>query len=165
MPRAWRTGGKEKQVGETIWKPRTTVAAICQRDGRFLLVKEKVNGDVVYNQPAGHLDPNESLLEAVVRETLEETRYQFEPKALQGIYRFKPHAGSDMTYLRFLFRGEVGERSDGPLDDGIIAAEWLDYDEVYSRRAQHRSPMVLQCIEDFLSRPGYPLDIISREFA
>ena len=152
-------------MAESIWKPRTTVAAICQRDDRFLLVKEKVNGKIVYNQPAGHLDPNESLLDAVVRETLEETRYRFQPKALQGIYRFQPHAGSDMTYIRFLFRGEVGEKVDGPLDDDIIAAEWLDYDEVCSCRARHRSPMVLQCIEDFLSRPGYPLDIISREFA
>lgn len=165
MPRDWRTGGGKNPLTEKIWKPRTTVAAICQRDGRFLLVREKVNGKIVYNQPAGHLGPNESLLEAVVRETLEETRYRFEPTALQGIYRFQPHAGSDMTYMRFLFRGEVGEIVDGPLDRGIIAAEWLDYNEICSLRAQHRSPMVLQCIEDFLSRPGYPLDIISREFA
>ena len=152
-------------MAETIWKPRTTVAAICQRDGRFLLVREKVDGETVYNQPAGHLDPDESLLQAVVRETLEETRYRFVPQALQGIYRFQPHADSDLTYIRFLFRGEVGEKIDGPLDDGIIAAEWLDYDEIHALRARHRSPMVLQCIEDFLNGPGYPLDVISREFA
>lgn len=152
-------------MGESIWKPRTTVAAICRREGRFLLVKEKVAGKVVYNQPAGHLDPDESLLQAVVRETLEETGYRFEPRALQGVYRFKPRADSDMTYIRFLFRGEVGEKIDGPLDHGIIAAEWLDYDEVRDLQPQHRSPMVMQCIEDFLSHPGYPLDIISREFA
>ena len=152
-------------MSESVWKPRTTVAAICQRDGRFLLVREKVNGKVVYNQPAGHLDPGESLLQAVVRETLEETRYRFEPRALQGIYRFRPRTDSDMTYIRFLFRGDVGERVDGPLDREIIAAEWLDYDEIRALQGQHRSPMVMQCIEDFLGGPGYPLDILSREFA
>lgn len=152
-------------MAETIWKPRTTVAAICEHNGRFLLVKERVNGETVYNQPAGHLEANETLVEAVVRETLEETRYCFTPTALQGIYRYQPKSGNDMTYLRFLFRGEVGERSDGPLDEGIIAAEWLDYDEICRCRAQHRSPMVLQCIEDFLDGPGYPLDILSREFS
>ena len=152
-------------MAETVWKPRTTVAAICQRDGRFLLVRESVNGDIVYNQPAGHLDPDETLLQAVVRETLEETRYRFEPRALQGIYRFKPDPAADKTYIRFLFRGEVGERLEGPLDDGIIAAEWLSYEQVYACRAQHRSPMVLQCIDDFLEGPGYPLDVISQDFA
>ena len=152
-------------MAETVWKPRTTVAAICQRDGKFLLVRESVNGDIVYNQPAGHLDPDETLLQAVVRETLEETRYRFEPRALQGIYRFKPDPAADKTYIRFLFRGEVGERLEGPLDDGIIAAEWLSYEQVYACRAQHRSPMVLQCIDDFLEGPGYPLDVISQDFA
>ena len=150
---------------ESVWKPRTTVAAICERDGRFLLVREAVGGEIVYNQPAGHLDPGESLLEAVRREMLEETRYRFEPTALQGIYRFCPNPASNKTYLRFLFRGEIGERVDGPLDDGIIAAEWLDYEQICACRAQHRSPMVLQCVRDFLAGPGYPLEIISREFA
>jgi hypothetical protein len=84
---------------------------------------------------------------------------------LQGIYRFKPDSEDNRTYIRFLFRGEVGERIDGPLDQGIIAAEWLSYDEVCACRGQHRSPMVLQCIDDFRSGPGYPLDVLSREFA
>ncbi len=152
-------------MAETVWKPRTTVAAICELDGKFLLVKENVNGDIVYNQPAGHLDPNETLLQAVVRETLEETRYHFKPTALQGIYRFKPDINTDKTYIRFLFRGEVGEKTAGALDTGIIAAEWLSYEEVCACRTQHRSPMVLQCIDDFLNGPGYPLDVISQEFA
>lgn len=152
-------------MAEAVWKPRTTVAAICERDGKFLLVRESVNGDIVYNQPAGHLEPDETLLQAVVRETLEETRYRFKPTALQGIYRFKPDPAADKTYIRFLFRGEVGERLEGPLDNGIIAAEWLSHEQVYACRAQHRSPMVLQCIDDFLEGPGYPLDIISQEFA
>ena len=150
---------------ETIWKPHTTVAALCERDGKFLLVKENVDGRIVYNQPAGHLEAGESLLQAVVRETLEETRYQFIPQALQGIYRFKPDQASAKTYLRFLFRGVADDLVDGELDQGIIAAEWLSYDQVLCCREQHRSPMVQQCIEDFLQRPGYPLDIISQEFA
>ncbi len=152
-------------MSETVWKPRTTVAALCERGGKFLPVRENVNGATVYNQPAGHLDPDETLLEAVVRETLEETRYRFKPTALQGIYRFKPDPAADKTYIRFLFRGEVGEHLEGPLDSGIIAAEWLSYEQVIACRAQHRSPMVLQCIDDFLSGAGYPLDVISQEFA
>ena len=152
-------------MAENIWKPHTTVAALCERDGRFLLVKERVDSNIVYNQPAGHLDPGETLLQAVVRETLEETRYRFRPTALQGIYRYRPDEHADMTFIRFLFRGEVDAQVEGQLDDGIIAAEWLSYEEVLDSRAQHRSPMVLQCIEDFSKGPGYPLDIISRDFA
>ena len=150
---------------EPVWKPHATVAAICERDGRYLLVRESVAGDVVYNQPAGHLEPGETLLEAVIRETLEETRYAFEPLALQGIYRFRPAADSVMTYLRFLFRGEVGERVAGALDPDIIAAEWLSYEQIVACRDQHRSPMVLQCIDDYRSGPGFSLDVISEEFA
>lgn len=150
---------------ETPWKPNTTVAAVCERDGRFLLVRENADGRIVYNQPAGHLEPGETLLQAVVRETLEETRYRFTPQALQGIYRFKPNGASSKTYLRFLFRGVVGDVVDGELDQGIIAAEWLTYAEILSCREQHRSPMVLRCIDDYREQPGYPLDIISQEFA
>ncbi len=152
-------------MSESVWKPRTTVAAICERDGKFLLVRENVNGNIVYNQPAGHLDPDETLLQAVVRETLEETSYRFKPTTLQGIYRFKPDPDANKTYIRFLFRGEVGDRIEGPLDQAIIAAEWLSYEEVCACRDQHRNPMVLQCIDDFCNRPGYPLDVISQDFA
>lgn len=150
---------------ETVWKPHTTVAALCECDGKFLLVKELVDNCIVYNQPAGHLESGETLLEAVVRETLEETRYQFIPQTLQGIYRYKPNETSEKTYLRFLFRGVVGDLVEGELDQGIIAAEWMSYAQVLSCREQHRSPMVLQCIEDFRQRPAYPLDVISQEFA
>lgn len=152
-------------MSESVWKPRATVAAVCERDGKFLLVRENVNGDIVYNQPAGHLEPDETLLQAVVRETLEETRYRFKPTALQGIYRFKPKPDANKTYIRFLFRGEVGDRIDGPLDQGIIAAEWLSYEQVLACRDHHRSPMVLQCIDDFRNGPGYPLDVINQDFA
>jgi hypothetical protein len=104
-------------------------------------------------------------VQAVVRETLEETRYRFTPQALQGIYRLKPDQASAKTYLRFLFRGIAGDHVDGPLDQGIIAAEWLSYTQILSCREQHRSPLVLQGIEDYRRQPGYPLDIFSQEFA
>ena len=152
-------------MSESVWKPHTTVASICELDGRFLLVREVVDGRTVYNQPAGHLEPGETLLEAVVRETLEETRYCFKPLALQGVYRYRPSRESAMTYLRFLFRGDVGERLDGELDQGIIAAQWMNYEQVVACRDQHRSPMVLQCIDDYRRNPGFPLDVISQEFA
>ncbi|MGD8841742.1 MAG: NUDIX domain-containing protein, partial [Gammaproteobacteria bacterium] len=103
-------------MAESVWKPRATVAALCERDGKYLLVREEVDGKLVYNQPAGHLDPNETLVQAVIRETLEETRYLFRPTALQGIYRYQPHPENPDTYLRFLFRGEVTEKTAGPLD-------------------------------------------------
>lgn len=165
MHRGWRTGGEADTVDEAIWKPRATVAALCERDGKYLLVREEADGKRVFNQPAGHLEPNETLVQAVVRETLEETRYVFEPTALLGIYRYQPRPGNPDTYLRFLFRGEVGEIIDGPLDDEILAVEWLSYDQVLDFRAEHRSPMVMQAIEDSRNRPGYPLDLISAEFA
>jgi 8-oxo-dGTP pyrophosphatase MutT (NUDIX family) len=152
-------------MAEAIWKPHATVASICELGSKYLLVREEVDGRVVYNQPAGHLEPGESLIDAVIRETLEETRYPFKPLALQGIYRFQPHDSSDATYLRFAFRGPVGARLAGELDQGIIAAEWLSYDEVVASRAQHRSPMVLQCIDDYRDGPCFPLDVISRAFA
>ena len=107
----------------------------------------------------------ESLVEAVIRETLEETRYRFTPTALQGIYRYPLPGVSEQTYIRFLFRGEVGERIEGKLDQGIISAQWMSYEEILTCRQQHRSPMVLQGVEDFINSPGFPLQIISQVFA
>ena len=152
-------------MAESTWKPHTTVAAICERDGLYLLVREKVDNKIVFNQPAGHLDPGETLVEAVIRETLEETRYCFAPTALQGIYRYCLPGTSQQTYIRFLFRGETGDRLDGELDQDIVSADWMSYEEIVDRRQQHRSPMVLQCIQDYMSAPGYPLEIISHVFA
>ena len=148
-----------------IWKPHTTVAAMAEQDGKFLLVKELVNGVCVYNQPAGHLEPGESLLEAVVRETLEETQFEFTPTGLQGIYRFVPDSVSDSSYIRLLFRGTVGENLNGALDEGIISAEWMSYEEIKACEDQHRSPLVLQCVEDYLYESPCPLNVISRKFA
>ncbi len=150
---------------ESIWKPHTTVAAMVEQNGKFLLVKEMAKGEVVYNQPAGHLEPGESILDAVVRETLEETQYEFTPNALQGIYRFVPDSSRDSSYIRFLFRGTVGDTYNGALDEGIISVEWMSYEEIRACRQQHRSPLVLQCVEDYLYKSPCPLDLISQEFA
>ena len=150
---------------DSIWKPHTTVAAIAERDGKFLLVKEKVNGGILFNQPAGHLDPGESLIDAVIRETLEETQYEFTPEKLQGIYRLVVNEDFDTTYIRFLFRGKIGSNLNGKLDDGIISAEWMSYDEIESCREHHRSPLVMQCIDDYLNNEPYPLDILSQLYA
>jgi 8-oxo-dGTP pyrophosphatase MutT (NUDIX family) len=152
-------------MAENIWKPHVTVAAMVERDDKFLLVKEMVKGEILYNQPAGHLEPGESLLEAVVRETMEETQYEFTATALQGIYRFVPDASSVSSYIRLLFRGTVGTNHKGRLDEGIISVEWMSYEEIEACRQQHRSPMVLQCIEDYLNKPPFPLGVISQQFA
>ena len=148
-----------------IWKPHATVAAMVERDGKFLLVKEKVDGNIVFNQPAGHLNPGESMIDAVIRETLEETQYEYTPTGLQGIYRFVPNENSDTTYIRYLFRGNIGRNLKGRLDEGIISANWMSYDEIKACREHHRSPLVLQCIEDYLNKQPYPLDIFSHIFA
>ena len=150
---------------ESIWKPHATVAAMVEQNGKFLLVKEMVKGEVVYNQPAGHLEPGESILDAVVRETLEETQYEVTPNALQAIYRFVPDSSRDSSYIRFLFRGTVGDKYNGALDEGIISVEWMSYEEIKACRQQHRSPLVLQCVEDYLYKSPCPLDLISQEFA
>jgi len=152
-------------VLDFIWKPHTTVAAMVEHQGKFLLVKEKVKGEIVFNQPAGHLNPGESLIEAVVRETLEETQYEFTPTGLQGIYRLVPDKNSNTTYIRYLFRGNIGKNFNGRLDDGIISVEWMSYDEIQLCRDRHRSPLVSQCIEDYLHKQPYPLDVISNMIA
>ena len=152
-------------MSDSIWKPHTTVAAMCEREGKFLLVKEKIAGKIVFNQPAGHLEVHESLLDAVIRETREETLYEFTPSGLLGIYRSIPDDSPDITYIRFLFCGTVGQhRHDGQLDDGIISADWMSYDEVAASREQHRSPLVLQCIDDYLDKKPYSLKVLSPEF-
>lgn len=151
-------------MSESIWKPHSTVAALCERDGQFLLVKESVGEKLVFNQPAGHLEPNESLLDAVIRETFEETQYEFTPTGLLGIYRSIPEDAPEITYLRFLFVGEVGRSFEGRLDEGIISTHWMSYDEIVACREQHRSPLVMQCVDDYLQKQPVPLEILSPEF-
>ena len=165
MPRDYRYGGKQTAMPDSIWKPHVTVAALVEQNDKFLVVRELINGREVINQPAGHLDKGESLLDAVVREMLEETQYEFTATGLQGIYRSIADDDPDITYLRFLFCGNIGQHFNEALDQGIIAAEWLNLDEVRACQHQHRSPLVLQGIEDYLNQPPCPLNVISQMFA
>lgn len=143
------------------WKPNTTVAAIIEQNGKFLLVEETTDRGNRFNQPAGHLEDNESLIQAVIRETLEESAYDFTPTALLGVYHWK-HPHNDTTYLRFAFIGKVGvHHPNQALDDGIIKAVWMTIDEIREKAALMRSPQVLTCIEDYLSGKSYPLSVIT----
>ena len=144
-----------------IWKPNVTVAAVVEREGRFLLVEEETEEGVRFNQPAGHLDEGESLLAAVAREALEETAYRFVPKFLLGIYQWQRPA-RDLTYLRFAYGGEiVGEETGRALDKGILRAAWLTPEEIEAERARHRSPLVMRCIADYLAGKRYGLELIT----
>lgn len=147
----------------TIWKPSVTVAAIIERDQQFLLVEEETSEGIRFNQPAGHLDPGESLIEAVSREALEETAHEFLPDALIGVYMSRylsSRTGDDVTYLRFAFSGRAGAHHDQPLDEGILRAVWMSYDELLACRDRHRSPLVLQCVDDYLAGKRSPLSTI-----
>lgn len=147
------------------WRPSVTVAAVIERGGRYLLVEEDVDGRRVLNQPAGHLDPGESLAAACGREVLEETAYRFTPRALVGIYRWR-YPVKDVTFLRFCFCGDLqGEEAGRSLDHGIVAARWLSFAEALARKAEHRSPLVEQCLRDFRAGRRYPLEVLSAEFA
>jgi 8-oxo-dGTP pyrophosphatase MutT (NUDIX family) len=147
------------------WRPSVTVAAVIEREGRFLLVEEEANGRRVLNQPAGHLDPGESLAQAVAREVLEETAHRFVPTGLVGIYRWR-YDKEDVTFLRFAFLGRVDRVEQGrQLDKEIIALAWLTPVELAARRAEHRSPLVEQCVNDYLAGRSFPLDVLSKPYA
>lgn len=144
-----------------VWKPNVTVAAVIEQDGRFLLVEEHTARGIRFNQPAGHLERHESLLQGVVRETLEETAYTFVPEWLLGIYRWH-HRGARTIYLRFAFAGRAtGFDAGRKLDEGIIRAHWFSPEEIRNCALQHRSPLVMRCIDDYLAGKRYPLDLIT----
>ncbi len=144
-----------------IWKPDVTVAAVIERDGKFLLVEEETSQGLRFNQPAGHLEARESLLAAVARETLEESAYHFVPQHLLGIYRWHS-TRADTTYLRFAFTGAItGHEADRQLDTGILQAVWLTADEIRATQASHRSPLILHCVEDYLAGKRYPLGLLT----
>jgi len=149
----------------TRWKPSVTVAAIIERDGRYLLVEEHTPEGLRLNNPAGHLDPGESPEQGVARETLEETAHRFKPTAVVGVYlsRFQREStGEDITYLRFAFCGELGAfEPNRSLDHGIVRTLWMTPDELRASAAHHRSPLVLQCMEDHLAGRRYPLDVVT----
>ncbi|MFO6418758.1 NUDIX hydrolase [Hylemonella sp. W303a] len=149
------------------WSPSVTVAAIIERAGRFLLVEEETPEGLRLNNPAGHLEPGESPLQGCVREALEETAHRFTPTHLLGVYlsrfqRQRPGEPSqDITYLRFAFTGELGERVAGRvLDAGILRTVWLTPDDIRASQERHRSPLVLRCMEDHLRGLRHPLDLV-----
>jgi len=147
-------------MARDVWKPNVTVAAIIEKDGRFLLIEEHAFGALVLNQPAGHWEQDETLVEACAREALEESAHPFTPSALVGIY--SAHASpEDVTYLRFAFAGHVGARDAArALDRGIVRTLWMTADEVRASRARHRSPLVLRCVEDYIAGRRYELDLL-----
>lgn len=138
-----------------------TVAALVEQDGRFLVVEEETTMGLRFNQPAGHLDEGESLVAACAREALEETGCHVTPQALVGVYQWRVPAG-DITYLRFAFDCRLDQVDAGRrLDDGIVAAHWLTLEELKATKDRHRSPLVLQCVEDWLAGHRLPLSTIT----
>lgn len=144
-----------------LWYPHLTVATIVEKNGKFLIVKELSDGKVVLNQPAGHLDENETLFDAAVRETLEETGWHVKVEALVGFYLYSSPT-NNTTYFRALFTAAaLNEEANYTLDDGILEAQWLSLEEIKQQQSILRSPMVLTCIEDYLAGKRLPLDTIS----
>ena len=155
------------QAMNTRWKPSVTVAAIIEREGRYLLVEEETPEGLRLNNPAGHLDPGESPEQGVAREALEETAFVFRPTALVGIYLSRFHresTGEDITYLRFAFCGELGEfDASRRLDTGIVRTLWMTPDEVRASTARHRGPLVLRCVEEHLAGRRLPLNAVTTD--
>jgi len=142
------------------WTPHATVAAIVEdHEGRFLLVEERSAGRIVFNQPAGHIEEDESPLDALRRETLEETGWQVEPQHFLGVYTYKAPANG-VTYFRFCYAARAVRRVTDQLDTGIIAAHWLPLEEIWKLGDRLRSPLVLECIEDYRNGRRYPLDVV-----
>lgn len=136
------------------------MAAIIEQDGRFLLVEETTDRGNRFNQPAGHLEEGETIIAAAIRETLEETAYDFTPQALVGIYHWQ-HPLNGITYLRFAFSGTLGAHHPArTLDDGILRTVWKTEAEIAAEGALMRSPQVLLCVQDYLAGKRYSLDIL-----
>ncbi len=144
-----------------IWKPNVTVAAVIERDGKFLLVEVETTEGRMFNQPAGHLERGETLLDGVSREVREETAYRFTPETLLGVYHWE-HPRRNITYLRFAFTGRLdGHDPQQALDDGIVRACWLTPEEIRACSPRHRSPQVLTCMEHYLAGQRFPLTAIT----
>ncbi len=151
----------------TVWKPSVTVAAVITRQHdqhlQFLMIEEETDDGVRINQPAGHLDPDETLQQAVTRETLEETAHDFTPTALIGSYLSRyvsPVTGEQVTYLRFAFSGELGQVHQRELDHGILRTVWMTHAELLASQERHRSPLVMQCVNDYLAGQIAPLSLL-----
>ena len=143
------------------WKANVTVAAVIEKDQKILMIEEDADGQLVINQPAGHLEKDETLLSAVKREVLEETAWDFEPEKVIGVYLY-PSPNNDITYLRICFSGRcIHHHPEQDLDDGIIQAMWMTRVELQKQEARLRSPLVLHCIDDYLAGKRYPLELLS----
>ncbi|HYJ39599.1 MAG TPA: NUDIX hydrolase [Steroidobacteraceae bacterium] len=143
------------------WNPEVTVAAIVEIDGRFLMVEERMGDRLVLNQPAGHLEDRETLLEAAVRETREETAWRFHPEALVGVYLWRSPV-TERSFLRVAFCGTVDDHQPKlPLDDGIVRTLWMSYEQLLAQPARLRSPLVARCLDDFRRGARQPLESIA----
>lgn len=147
------------------WSAHVTVAAIVEQNQRFLMVEEygKEVASQVYNQPAGHVEAGECLIDACVRETLEETTWQVEVTDFLGMYVYTPPGANDRTYYRFCFIAQAVKQTDFPLDKDITAVHWLTADEI-EQSGQARSPVVMQCIRDYLAGQKFPLNILNEKY-
>jgi ADP-ribose pyrophosphatase YjhB (NUDIX family) len=142
------------------WHPHKTVATIVEHDGRFLMVEELIKGELVLNQPAGHLEANESLAQAAIRETLEETAWEVELTSFLGLYQ-QSNSVENITYIRCCFIAKALREVPGrELDTDIVRALWLTREELEARKAHMRSTVVLRVIDDYLQGKAYPLDVV-----
>ncbi|MBA1273858.1 NUDIX hydrolase [Stutzerimonas azotifigens] len=142
------------------WQPHVTVATIVEDQGRFLLVEELIAGQLVFNQPAGHLEANETLREAAIRETLEETGWDVALTGVVGIYLYTAPSNG-VTYQRICFSADpIRHHPERSLDTGIHAASWLSRDELAAQSERWRSHLVMRCIDDYLAGSPYPLAVI-----
>ena len=142
------------------WKPSVTVAAVVVRADRYLIVEESIGGRVVLNQPAGHLEPGESLIEAVKREVLEETGWIVEPTSLIGVYRHRVDS-PEQCLFRFAFAADPLDLDAGrALDPAILGVRWMSRAEIEAARSSHRTPLVLACLRDYLDGAALPLSCI-----
>jgi 8-oxo-dGTP pyrophosphatase MutT (NUDIX family) len=143
-----------------VWKPHVTVAAVVERDGRFLLVEEHTPHGLQFNQPAGHLEENEDLIAAVKREMQEETAWQFEPEFLVSVQLWRKNPDYP-SFMRFCFAGHCHFHApEQQLDEGIVATHWLSYNEIVAERHRLRSPLVLFSVDEFLSGQRFPLSLL-----
>jgi 8-oxo-dGTP pyrophosphatase MutT (NUDIX family) len=144
-----------------IWRPDLAAAAIVQRDNRFLIVEERIRGALLFNQPAGHVDDGESIVDAAIRETLEETAWHFVPRHLLGIYLWRNPANGQ-SILRVAITGEVTSHEPGRrLDRPVVAAHWMEREALLAQQARLRSPLVMRCIDDFLAGHRHDLAALS----
>jgi NADH pyrophosphatase NudC (nudix superfamily) len=143
-----------------IWKPHATVAAVIENEGKFLLVEELIHGERLYNQPAGHLEDKESFTEATIREVFEESAWKFTPAGVIGVYLWR-HPDNGETFLRVALHGECSDHQpEQALDDGIQGTVWKTRDEIARLDKMLRSPLVLECIDDYLNGASYPLSML-----